>query len=218
VVLLVLGVVIFVFKDNYAEKNSEYEMLGYVIIGVSLLFDGFLGATQDRMRSISKPTALHFMQYVYFWGAILPFIATVAMGEFMEFINFSMYHRHSIWMLTIVTVFATVGQLFLNAMLASFGALPLAVVTTTRKFFTVLMSVILLGSRLSNQQWLGTIIIFSALFGDVLFGKKSSKVKEVEKETDEKKEVGEKKETTEKKEVEVKKEVEDKKEIEITRL
>lgn len=57
-------------------------------------------------------------------------------------------------------------------MVANFGPLACSVVTTTRKFFTVLCSVILFGNVLIPRQWLGAVLVFAGLFADMFYGKK----------------------------------------------
>lgn len=47
-------------------------------------------------------------------------------------------------------------------------------VTTTRKFFTVLSSVLLFGNQLSPRQWFGAVLVFVGLFADMLWGKKAA--------------------------------------------
>lgn len=42
----------------------------------------------------------------------------------------------------------------------SFGPLTCSIVTTTRKFFTILGSVILFGNELTSLQWVGTVLVF----------------------------------------------------------
>lgn len=51
-------------------------------------------------------------------------------------------------------------QFFIFLMVSEFGPLPCSVVTTTRKFFTVLGSVILFGNTLLPRQWFGTVFVF----------------------------------------------------------
>lgn len=41
-----------------------------------------------------------------------------------------------------------------------FGPLTCSIVTTTRKFFTILGSVIFFGNVMSTMQWVGTILVF----------------------------------------------------------
>ncbi|TMS14803.1 Solute carrier family 35 member B1 [Larimichthys crocea] len=52
-----------------------------------------------------------------------------------------------------------------------FGPLTCSIVTTTRKFFTILGSVILFGNVMSTMQWVGTILVFLGLGFDAKFGK-----------------------------------------------
>lgn len=61
-----------------------------------------------------------------------------------------------------------VGQFFIFLMVATFGPLACSVVTTTRKFFTVLCSVIFFGNVLHWRQWCGAIFVFTGLFADIL--------------------------------------------------
>lgn len=67
------------------------------------------------------------------------------------------------------------GQLFIFLMVAKFGPLACSVVTTTRKFFTVLCSVLLFGNVLIPRQWFGALLVFAALFFDMFYGKRSDK-------------------------------------------
>jgi UDP-galactose transporter B1 len=46
---------------------------------------------------------------------------------------------------------------------AQFNSLVLATVTTTRKFFTVLTSVMWFGHHITLQQWLGVAAVFAGL-------------------------------------------------------
>lgn len=62
--------------------------------------------------------------------------------------------------------------MFIFLTVADFGPLPCSIITTTRKFFTVLASVIFFGNSLSNRQWLGTILVFSGLTLDSIYAKK----------------------------------------------
>lgn len=49
-------------------------------------------------------------------------------------------------------------------MIADYGALPCSIVTTTRKFFTVMASVLYFGNKLTGRQWMGAILVFTGKF------------------------------------------------------
>ena len=46
---------------------------------------------------------------------------------------------------------------------SEFGPLPCSIITTTRKFFTVLGSVILFGNSLLPHQWCGAVLVFTGV-------------------------------------------------------
>ena len=45
-----------------------------------------------------------------------------------------------------------------------FGPLTCSIITTTRKFFTILASVILFANPISSMQWVGTVLVFLGEF------------------------------------------------------
>ena len=59
-------------------------------------------------------------------------------------------------------------------MIADYGALPCSIVTTTRKFFTVMASVLYFGNQLSGRLWTGAVLVFAGLTMDSVYGKKKA--------------------------------------------
>ena len=59
----------------------------------------------------------------------------------------------------------------------NFGPLTCSIFTTTRKFFTILGSVILFGHPMSGRQWIGTVLVFIGLGLDSAYGKEKKAVK-----------------------------------------
>ena len=58
--------------------------------------------------------------------------------------------------------------MFVFTLVREFGALVLSTVTTTRKFFTILVSVFLFGNALSSQQWIAVGMVFFGLGMDII--------------------------------------------------
>ena len=52
---------------------------------------------------------------------------------------------------------------------SEFGPLPCSIVTTTRKFFTVLGSVIFFGNSLLPHQWCGAVLVFTGVSSQLYF-------------------------------------------------
>lgn len=95
-------------------------------------------------------------------------------GEGKEFVQFATRHPELWGHLAMLALCGCLGQLFIFLMVSGFGPLACSVVTTTRKFFTVLCSVILFGNSLMPRQWFGAILVFAGLFADMFYGKKVS--------------------------------------------
>lgn len=94
-------------------------------------------------------------------------------GEGKDFVHFASRHPELWGHLAMLAFCGVLGQLFIFLMVAGFGPLACSVVTTTRKFFTVLCSVLIFGNILMPRQWFGAVLVFVGLFADMFYGKKS---------------------------------------------
>lgn len=175
VLLIVIGVVLFMFEEGRTSSSSlEQEGLGQLLLISSLTMDGLTGAIQERMRQHSSPSAQHMMLAMNGWSTLLLVPALLVTGEAIDFVAFATKYPQMLGHLATLAVAGALGQLFIFMMVSSFGALACSVVTTTRKFFTVLASVLLFGNNLSGRQWLGAVLVFTALFADMFYGKKGA--------------------------------------------
>ncbi len=68
-------------------------------------------------------------------------------------------------------------QVFIFTTITNFGPLTCSIFTTTRKFFTILGSVIFFGNSLLTRQWIGVVLVFMGLGLDIYFGKAMSATK-----------------------------------------
>ncbi|CRL04981.1 CLUMA_CG018169, isoform A [Clunio marinus] len=172
VILIVVGVIMFIYKDGKSGEEKDNSSIGLILIGMSLLSDGVLGAIEDRMRAATKPSALNFMFSINMFAAIFLAVIVVASGEISHFFTFATKYPEVYMKIGTLAIVGSFGQVFIFMMISEFGPLPCSIVTTTRKFFTVLISVIFLGNALTTRQIVATGIVFSALFADAFFGKK----------------------------------------------
>lgn len=172
VLLIVIGVIMFMYKEGQVNKNSENTGLGELLLFLSLSMDGLTGAIQERMRAASKPSAQHMMLAMNYWSTLILGVALLVTGEGKNFLEFSFKYPELHVHLAALALAGAIGQLFIFMMVSGFGPLPCSIVTTTRKFFTVLFSVLFFGNMISGRQWFGTILVFSGLFADMFLGKK----------------------------------------------
>lgn len=172
VLLVVIGVALFMYKDGKTSSaNSSIFGYGELMILISLVMDGLTAAVQERMRSESKTKSGHLMINMNKWSIVFLGIGVLVTGEFITFIDFVKRHPAVLWELVSFSAASAFGQFFIFLTVTDFGPLPCSIITTTRKFFTVLGSVIIFGNVMLTRQWIATIFVFSGLLLDSFFGK-----------------------------------------------
>jgi len=179
ILLIVAGVAMFMYKDDKAKtaKSDSDGILGVgeILLLVSLTCDGVTGAIQERMKSEHQTKSGHMMRSMNKWSIFFLAIALTATGELWEFLGFVARHPTVIWQIGLFSVASALGQYFIFMCVSEFGPLPCSICTTTRKFFTVLASVVFFGNALVQRQWLGATLVFIGLFLDGLYGKETAK-------------------------------------------
>lgn len=177
---IVVGVILFMLEDRKKKNENILDdddtiIFGQLLLLLSLTMDGFTGGIQDRINSIYSPTAKHMMFSINAFSTIFLFIVVIARQEIVDFIAFATRYPFVIWQMALLALTGSIGQLFIFIMVSSFGSLACSIVTTTRKFFTVLCSVLFFGNPLSSKQWFGAFLVFAGLFSDALFGRSAPK-------------------------------------------
>lgn len=163
VFLIVAGVALFMYKDKKDSSSDEGMSLGIgeMLLLLSLTCDGLTGAVQERMKTEHKTKSGHMMCAMNKWSILILGVALMATGEMWEFIAFVQRHTDILWQLGSVAVASALGQHFIFMCVSDFGPLPCSIITTTRKFFTVLGSVVFFGNALTSRQWLGAAVVFA---------------------------------------------------------
>jgi solute carrier family 35 (UDP-galactose transporter), member B1 len=172
VLLIVVGVALFIWKDHSSRSaDASNSWMGEILLVLSLSMDGLTGAVQERMRAEHQSKSGHMMLNMNLWSCMFLSVAVLLSGEIWEFMTFVGRHPDIIWQLSTFAVANALGQFFIFLTVAEFGPLPCSIITTTRKFFTVLGSVLFFGNTLLTRQWLGTMFVFAGLFLDGMYGK-----------------------------------------------
>lgn len=187
VLTIVFGIVLFMLKEK-AQKpideplpNHPYAILGFgeCLLIFSLAMDGLTGAIQDKMN-LGHKTNPHYMMFnMNLWSCLWLFLAVIITGEVIEYILFVQRFPIVLWYMLLLGLLASIGQHFIFTTITTFGPLTCSIITTTRKFFTILGSVFLFGNPMSQRQWIGAILVFFGLAIDSKFGKEIKAPKKV---------------------------------------
>jgi UDP-galactose transporter B1 len=169
---IVIGVGLFMYNPNKASKSSAPGGLGVgeLLLIVSLAMDGLTGAVQERMRSgAAKLNSGLLMKYMNLYSVGYLLVAIIVTQEIFTFPAFISRHPSVLPNIILFCLTSALGQFFIYMMVTDFGPLPCSIVTTTRKFFTVLFSVFFFGNLLTELQWFGAAVVFLGLSLDAVY-------------------------------------------------
>ncbi|UYV78094.1 SLC35B1 [Cordylochernes scorpioides] len=164
VMLIVLGVGLFMYKDKPSTASSDGLGMGELLLLISLALDGFTGAIQERMKSDHKTKSVHMMYNMNLWSSLFLVVCILLKGEMGPFLQFVQTYPFVISNIVLLSGASALGQLFIFLTVTEFGPLPCSLVTTLRKFFTILFSVIFFGNSLVARQWLGATLVFTGTY------------------------------------------------------
>ena len=177
VLTIVIGIALFMYKDGSTAKNPEICNVigvGEILLFVSLTCNGVQGGLQERMKAKYKIKSGHLMKETNKWAMIYLVFGLIWSGELWEFISFVLRHPSIIWHLVSASLANAIGEYFIFVCIYEFGSLTCTIITTFRKFLTILGSVILFDNHLTERQWVGSFLVFTGLILDRLFGKSNA--------------------------------------------
>jgi UDP-galactose transporter B1 len=120
-------------------------------------------------HALSHIHTFHQMMFnMNVYAILIVGVALVCTGQGTEALAFIERHPDVLPQMALFSLLSAFGQNFILVTLYRFGPLVLTTITTTRKFFTILCSVVWYGHVLSVMQWLGVSMVFSGLGLDAL--------------------------------------------------
>lgn len=156
------GISIFMLFSKKGGSDSS-SMFGLALLFVSLALDGYTGPAQENIRKNFDPNKYQMMKSMNFVAASLVGAFIFVNGEFFTAIGFIGRHMDVLFPLILYGLSFAFGQIFIMVCLFRFDSLVLTTVTTTRKFFTILASVLWYGHSLVTSQWMGVAVVFAGL-------------------------------------------------------
>jgi UDP-galactose transporter B1 len=184
VLLLCGGITLFSFGKSGKAKDIEFwtQILGIFLVGVNVFLDGYTNNEQDHVFEKYKATSLQMMKNVNFWQII--YLICYLLGGYMIFFVESELYNASILFLNssliredilMFCISASVGQLFIFAVMKEFGSLMWVTLSITRKLFTIVVSVIMFNHSISAFQWIGVAAVFGGMTLEVVMNYRQEK-------------------------------------------
>lgn len=147
-------------------------LLGILFIVLSLTCDGITGGLQNRLKSKTKelgvkPKPYDFMFWTNLYMGVTATLFALFLGEFGTGISFCLNNPVIFQKILKFAVCSAVGQSFIFYTIANFDPLVCTTITTTRKVFSVLLSIFINGHAMSRQGWLGITLASAGILSEL---------------------------------------------------
>jgi len=162
--VITTGIIIFNLFQGKHKGEKETSLVGLALLVVSLFCDGMIGVKQNEAKEKFKPTAFDQMESANKWCLLFTFVFSVVTFQMGPFIFFCVLYPAVIVDLVAIALLGTVGQIFIFYTIFNFSPLILSIVTTTRKFFTVLASIFFYSHPVNGTQWVSIGLVFFGVF------------------------------------------------------
>jgi len=152
--------------------SSPSTAIGLFFISLSLAMDGITGGVQKRLKSEmaranKSPLPYDFMFFTNCYMMITATLVAAVLGEFTSGIEYISTNPDILYLIIKFSICSAVGQSFIFYTISHFDPLVCSTATTTRKIFSVLLSIFLKGHSLSVQGWSGICLACSGIISEI---------------------------------------------------
>ena len=152
--------------------GSSSSAMGVAYIILSLVLDGVTAGFQKRLKTETakagvKPKPYDFMFWTNFYMFLTAVVIATVLGEVSTGFGFCADNPEIFSKIIKFAVCSAVGQSFIFYTIANFDPLILSTVTTTRKIFSVLLSIFLKGHSLSATGWSGILFACGGILSEM---------------------------------------------------
>jgi len=159
-VVAIIGGTAIVSMSKKSDGGTTSSLAGITYICLSLAFDGITAGVQKRLQRDTaavgcKPKPYDFMYWTNLFMCLTALVIALGLGELTSGMAYCLRNPEILSKIVQFSICSAVGQSFIFYTLAHFDPLVLSTVTTTRKIFSVLISIFFKGNSLSMFGWSG---------------------------------------------------------------
>mmetsp|Transcript_14257 Transcript_14257/g.20499 ORF Transcript_14257/g.20499 Transcript_14257/m.20499 type:complete len:510 (+) Transcript_14257:2-1531(+) len=177
VCMIVMGVALFMGgghekkgNGNGVDADSASQLVGIVLLFVSLCFDGGTGAYEDKLMAVHHVGPFDLMYNIQLGKTILAGIGLLVLNQVHVFLQMC---QDMGFLLIALGLSGALGQVFIFVTIAKFGALTCSIIGLARKVTTLVASILFYGHSLSGTQFSGLLVAVTAMVLN-FWGKKAS--------------------------------------------
>lgn len=170
-VFITIGLVVFnLAKIGSKVSGMAFNAIGMFLLFISLFFDGLLATETDIVKKKRKNSNPFYMMIA---NNIVGLLSSLTIVVF-TYVSANEYileeiTKDNIKPLILIGLSGTIGQIFIYITIDRFDCFYLSIVNTSRKFFSILFSIIWFNHTLTTVHWIGITIVLGAITVDVIF-------------------------------------------------
>mmetsp|Transcript_11256 Transcript_11256/g.32373 ORF Transcript_11256/g.32373 Transcript_11256/m.32373 type:complete len:377 (+) Transcript_11256:78-1208(+) len=180
-VVAIIGGTAIVSMGKKKKVDTADSFMGLIYIMLSLAMDGVTAGFQKLLKSKTEEVGVKVKPYDFmFWTnlsmCVVAFLVAALGGEIHSGMNFLVDNPEILNSIVKFAICSAVGQSFVFYTIAHFDPLVLTTVTTTRKIFSVLLSIFIKGHTLSQMGWSGIALACGGILSELQAKSKKSNV------------------------------------------
>ena len=146
--------------EDDSMNSSPSQIIGIVLLFISLCFDGGTGAYEDKLMSVHSVQPFDLMYNIQLGKTILAGIGLLVLNELHIFLQLV---QDMGFLLIALGLSGALGQVFIFVTIAKFGALTCSIIGLARKVTTLCASIYFYGHHLNAIQGTGLLISVTAM-------------------------------------------------------
>ncbi len=156
-------------NNNDEELSSSSQIIGIILLFISLCFDGGTGAYEDKLMSVHSVGPFDLMYNIQLGKTIIAGVSLLVLNQVHVFLQMC---QDMGFVLVALGLTGAIGQVFIFITISKFGALTCSIIGLSRKVTTLVASIYIYGHHLNAVQMTGLVICVSSMVMNFM-GKKS---------------------------------------------
>mmetsp|Transcript_9383 Transcript_9383/g.13316 ORF Transcript_9383/g.13316 Transcript_9383/m.13316 type:complete len:457 (+) Transcript_9383:166-1536(+) len=168
VILIVGGVGLFMgggskggkSSGDSEEISSSSQIIGGILLFISLCFDGGTGAYEDKLMAVHSVGPFNLMYNIQLGKTIIAGVSLLVLNQVHIFVQMC---QEMGFLLVALGLTGAMGQVFIFVTISKFGALTCSIIGLARKVTTLVASIYFYGHHLNGIQATGLFISVGAM-------------------------------------------------------
>lgn len=145
------------------DLDPSKRWVGYLLLLVAIVCDALFSDSQAYCKANFKPTPNQLFLASNLYSFALIFCFSLMIGELQPSLLFCLRHPSVLVMLLSIGCLQVLGQVSVYYVISNFKQHIYPLISTTRKIFTILVSIIAFHHSLNADQWFALVIVFVSM-------------------------------------------------------